>query len=107
VKNAKFYRIIGFILIVISVIGFFTVADEFRHMGELICVSGVLLAGIFLVTAGFQNLVTRHFAFQWVPVGIASGLLLGAVMDDMLAGIFTGIFTGLLIAFLKRPKLIK
>jgi hypothetical protein len=46
-KKGKIFRIAGFIIIGIAVIGFTTLADEFRHMGELIGVCGVLIFGIF------------------------------------------------------------
>lgn len=81
-----------------------TVADEFRHMGEIIGVSVVLVSGIFLVAAGYQNSLTRIFALQWLPVGIGIGLLLGAVIDNMVSGLIGGVLTGLIIAYFARPR---
>jgi hypothetical protein len=102
-SKGKIFRIAGFIIIGIAVIGFMTVADEFRHMGEIIGMSGVLIAGIFLVAAGYQNSLTRIFALQWLPVGIGIGLIIGAVIDNMITGLIGGIMTGLIIAYFARP----
>ena len=43
-------RIAGIILIALAVVGFLTVADDFRHVGELIGVGAILLAGILLLS---------------------------------------------------------
>jgi hypothetical protein len=103
-KKGKIFRIAGLINIGIAVIGFMTVADEFHHMGELIGVSGVLISGIFLVMAGYQNSLTRLFALQWLPVGIGFGLIIGAAIDNMVTGLIGGILTGLIIAYFARPR---
>ena len=39
-------RFIGVALIIISVIGFLTVADDLRHKGELLAVGSILLLGL-------------------------------------------------------------
>ena len=103
-NNGKIFRIAGFIIIGIAVIGFMTVADEFRHMGELIGVSGVLISGFFLVVAGYKNSLTRQFALQWLPVGIGIWLIIGAVIDNMVTGLIGGVLTGLIIAYFARPR---
>lgn len=103
-NKGKIFRIAGFIIIGIAIIGFMTVADEFRHMGELIGVSGVFVSGIFLVLAGYKNSLTRRFALQWCPVGIGIGLIIGAMIDNMVSGLIGGIMTGLIIAYFARPR---
>jgi hypothetical protein len=102
-KKGKIFRIAGFIIIGIAVIEFSTVADEFRYMGELIGVCGVLISGFFLVMAGYKNWRTRIFALQWLPGDIGNGLIAGAAIDNMLTGLIAGILTGLLIPYIARP----
>jgi hypothetical protein len=103
-SKGKIFRIAGFIIIGIAALGFMTVADEFRHMGEIIGVSGVLISGIFLVAAGYQNSLTRICALQCLPVGIGIGLIIGAVIDNIVFGLISGIMTGLIIAYFARPR---
>ncbi len=77
-NNDKIFRIAGFIIIGIAAIGFMTVADEFRHMGELIGVSGVLISGIFLVAAGYQEFaeqpILRSAMVAWSVSELGSSL---------------------------------
>jgi hypothetical protein len=101
---SKIYRYGGFTLIGVAIIGYLTVADEFHHMGELIGVTGVLIAGIFLVVAGYQNYISERIALQWISVGIGAGLIKGAAIDNMLFGLILGVFTGFMTALLKRPE---
>ncbi|MCI0531125.1 MAG: hypothetical protein L0Y74_04140 [candidate division Zixibacteria bacterium] len=46
-------RALGVILAIAGAGGFFTVADDLRHKGELIWVASVLLAGLILLAVSF------------------------------------------------------
>ena len=50
----KVIRIVGVLLIVLCGLGFLTVADDLRHVGELIGVSSIGIAGIVLVLAAHR-----------------------------------------------------
>lgn len=45
-------RFIGMLLIVVCLVGFAVVADDFRHVGELIGVGAIGVAGILLTMVG-------------------------------------------------------
>jgi hypothetical protein len=42
-------KVLGAPLITLSVLGFMTVADDWRHTGELLGVGSVLIAGVVLL----------------------------------------------------------
>ena len=46
-------RIIGVFLILLGIVGFLTVADDFRHMGELLGVGSILVSGLLLLGWSF------------------------------------------------------
>lgn len=100
----KALRIIGLALTALAIIGFFTVADEFRHTGELYGNIGVLLAGIVLSIAGFENPLSRRLRLYWLAIGLGIGLLLGAALDNMLLGMAIGILIGASIMALRRKN---
>jgi hypothetical protein len=49
----KLLRWIGVALVVAGILGFFTVADDLRHTGELMGVGSILLLGIVLIVWSF------------------------------------------------------
>ena len=48
-------RTVGILLVLLSIVGFLTVADDLRHKGELLQVSSVLAAGLALVALSFRR----------------------------------------------------
>ncbi len=44
---------VGAALVVLAVMGFLTVADDWRHTGKLLGVGSVLVAGVALLLVGF------------------------------------------------------
>jgi hypothetical protein len=55
----KTLRFAGILLIVLSGIGFLTVADDLRHVGELIGVSAIGIVGVIAATAAHLSLRKR------------------------------------------------
>jgi len=49
-------RIIGVVLIAVAIVGFLTVADDLRHIGELIGVGSILVAGLLLFGLSFLSI---------------------------------------------------
>jgi len=93
------YKLIGSFLILGGVFGFFIVADEFKHIGELIGVSGIFLAGIILLIAGFNLIIFRKFSLQWLAYCILFSIAIGGfVLDNMLIGVGIGIIIGIVLA---------
>jgi hypothetical protein len=98
------YKVAGGILVAIAGIGFLTVADELRHIGEFFGVLGILLSGMAFLVAGFVPRASTMFALQWVAMGIGAGMIGGAATDRMVAGVSVGTAFGLLLAFILRTK---
>jgi len=101
----KGYRIAGVLLVCASLLGFATVADDLRHVGELFAVGSMLAAGLSLMAAGYENPLSQRFAFQWLAVGLAMGVAIGAPFDNLPAGAGLGAAIGCALAHLraKRP----
>ncbi|MBZ5536365.1 MAG: hypothetical protein LAO31_10455 [Acidobacteriia bacterium] len=55
----KTLRLAGILLIVLSGIGFLTVADDLRHVGELVGVSAIGIVGVIAVTVAHLSLRKR------------------------------------------------
>jgi hypothetical protein len=97
------YRIIGSILVACGVLGYFTVADDLRHMGEFIGVSSVLLAGIILLIVDSEIKIVRMLALQWIAFGFLLGIPVGGiVLDNMPLGVGIGVGIGIIMAYLLR-----
>ncbi|MDI6803394.1 MAG: hypothetical protein QME58_06055 [Bacteroidota bacterium] len=98
-------KISGVSLIVIAVIGFITVADEFRHTGEFIGVSSILFAGIILLIDGYNFSVSKRLSIHWVAIGVLSGIPLGGLLlDNMPLGVGSGMVIGIFVAFVLGKK---
>lgn len=89
---------IGSFLVVTGVAGFFTVADDLRHVGELLGAGSVFLVGLLLVMAGSVKSVRGHVSLLGLAVGIGIGALAGAAVGSMAAGVVGGSLVGILIA---------
>lgn len=73
----------GILLIVVGCLGFVTVADDLRHTGELFGVAAILAIGIVLVISEFDHPISRRLALHWVAVGVGTGVLVGAAIDNV------------------------
>ena len=100
----KFSIFIGIALIAVALIGFLSVADDLRHRGEFFAVTGTLLSGVALYASGRFSRIAAHLSLAWVPVGIAVGMLIGAIIDEEVAGVCIGSSFGLLLARLRRRR---
>ena len=99
------YRLIGAVLVTCGILGYFTVADELRHTGEFIGVSGVLLAGIILMMVDSRIKFLENLAIQWIAFGLLAGIPIGGiVLDNMLLGVGLGIVAGVILAFMLGKK---
>jgi hypothetical protein len=104
VLGATRYKLAGGALVVLACIGFLTVADELRHIGELFGVLGILLAGVAFLLAGYFPKASRLIALQWVAVGIGIGMIGGAASDRMVGGVCLGTLLGLLLGYYMRSR---
>jgi hypothetical protein len=102
--GASRYKLAGGALVALAGIGFLTVADELRHIGELFGVLGILLSGVAFLLAGFFPKASSLIALQWVAVGIGIGMIGGAATDRMVAGVCVGTLLGLLLGYYMRSR---
>ena len=99
------YRLIGAVLVTCGILGYFTVADELRHTGEFIGVTGILLTGIILLMVDSRMKIMGKFAIQWIAFGLLAGIPIGGiVLDNMFLGIGLGIAAGIILAFMMGKK---
>jgi len=89
-------------MVVIALLGYLTVADELRHIGEFLAVTGVLVSGMALVAASSSNALSRRFALEWLAIGVLIGAFFGGAIDNMYVGLAVGMVGGLSTAFLVR-----
>ncbi len=96
------YRLIGILFVVAGIIGYFTVADELRHVGEFIAVTDILIAGLVFLTVDSGNVVSKRYSVQWVGIGILAGAIAGAGIDNMYIGTLLGLLLGIAPALLSK-----
>jgi len=101
---AKWWRPVGFLLVIAGCVGFATVADDLRHKGELFGVGGILTAGLALLADGSNRSILRGLAPRWVAVGIGIGGVVGALLDAVPKGVSSGAMLGVLCAII-LPRL--
>jgi hypothetical protein len=102
----KVDRVIGFALLTIGLVGFLTVADDLRHVGEFIGVSAITVAGLIFLAASLDHKITRRLPLRWIALGTLAGIVIGAALDNMLLGEGIGIasatFLGIALGFKNR-----
>lgn len=89
----RFGQLLGLLLVVTGCLGFFTVADDLDHTGELFCVGGVLVAGVALLLDG-SALLARRLPLCWVAAGIGVGEVVGAVVGQVPVAVTGGAMIG-------------
>jgi hypothetical protein len=93
-------RIAGIVLISIGLLGFLTVADDLRHVGEVVGVSSIVLAGAILLSSGLKiNSISPTIA-RSSAIGVFPGMVLGAGLDHMLIGVALGLSAGIVVGVL-------
>jgi uncharacterized membrane protein len=98
----RFYRITGIAMILMALLGYLTLADELRHIGEFLAVTAILIAGLALAAASFPNPLSRRFALEWLAVGVIVGAFVGGLIDNMYVGLAVGMIVGVVTAFFVR-----
>ncbi len=88
----------GIILVGLSLVGYATVADDFRHVGEFAGVSALLLGGLALIGDAYF-VMARWLALRWVSAGVLLGAMLGTAADATLAGCVAGLAVGVAVAY--------
>jgi len=101
------FKVAGSVATLLAIVGFFTVADDLRHTGELVGVSSLLLGGLALMAAAWLPQLRRHLTIQWLAVGLAIGALAGEITDAMFLSSCGGLMLGILVSYLRRERSIQ
>jgi hypothetical protein len=103
VSRAPQHRLVlvtGIVMVGLSLVGYATVADELRHLGEFAGVSALLIAGLALIGDAY-GVMARWFALRWVALGILLGAIAGTAIDATVAGFGVGLVAGIAMAQLR------
>jgi hypothetical protein len=98
----KFNRVAGALLCVAGIGGYFTVADDLRHVGEFVGVTGILVSGLILLAASTDHRALKTLPLRWTALGILCGLPIGGFLDNMFLGVAIGAVSGALAGFALR-----
>jgi hypothetical protein len=92
-------RVTGGILILIALLGYCTVADEFHHFGEFLGVTCILASGIILLIKDSRLNRFKNLALEWISVSLIFSIPFGGiVLDNMPLGIAIGLSAGIITA---------
>lgn len=91
------FRTAGWALIILALLGLLVIADDWRHTGELAGVGAVLASGLAFLGASSTSL-SQRLALEWLPAGIAVGLVVGFATDHTALGTVCGLAGGVVLA---------
>ena len=97
-RVVRWPRLAGSLLVLVGVVGFVTVADDLRHVGEILGVASVLLTGLLLLAAGLAKSTPRRVATYWLAGAVGVGAMAGAAMNNMPVGVGGGLTIGAIAA---------
>lgn len=98
-KKLTTYQILGGFLALSGVIGYLTVADELRHFGEFLGVSGVFVSGLIFLLIDLKLSIFQKIALQWVPICLLASIPFGGiVIDSIPIGICIGLILGIVLS---------
>jgi hypothetical protein len=87
-------------MVVLAVAGYLTVADDFRHVGELAGVSALLVAGLALVGDAY-HVMAHWLSLRWIAVGVVAGTAIGGAADVAATGFVAGVAAGAVLALIR------
>lgn len=92
----KLNQYVGTFFVIAGIVGFFTVADDLRHVGEILGVASIVVAGIVMLAGSVASLPLTHLPARWIALGILAGIPIGAGLDNMIFGVTVGTGSGIL-----------
>jgi hypothetical protein len=89
-----FNRAAGTALAAAAALGYLAVADDWRHTGEIVGVSAILLAGLLLLALGAGSGRRLQLLLRSMAAGALLGIPAGGALDSMLLGVGAGLAAG-------------
>jgi hypothetical protein len=102
-RQRRLILVVGIIMVGLSLVGYATVADDFRHVGEFAGVSSLLLGGLALIGDAFY-VMARWLVLRWVTVGMLLGATLGTAMNATVIGFGVGSAIGVAMALFRARR---
>lgn len=87
-------RFFGITFLLLGSLGYLCIAEDPRHLYEIVGVSAVFVAGAILTVSGFHWLAVRPVLARTVAVGLLAGIAVGVTMDDVPNGVALGLAIG-------------
>lgn len=95
------YKIVGLILISLSLLGYIFVSDEFHHSGEFIGVTCILISGIILLLVKSQVKAFKHLSLPWISWTLLISIPIGGILlDNMILSSVGGFIVGTVLAYI-------
>lgn len=87
-------RFFGITFLLLGSLGYLCIAEDPRHLYEIVGVSAVFIAGALLTVSSFHWLAVRPVMARTVAVGLLAGIAVGVTMDDIPNGVALGLALG-------------
>lgn len=87
-------RFFGITFLLLGSLGYLCIAEDPRHLYEIIGVSAVFAAGAVLTVSGFHWLAVRPIMARSVAAGLVAGIGVGILMHDIPNGVALGFAAG-------------
>lgn len=87
-------RIFGITFLLLGCLGYLCIAEDPRHLHEIMGVSAVFVAGALLTTSGFHWLAVRPVMARIIAAGLVLGIVAGVAMNDIPNGVALGLALG-------------
>jgi hypothetical protein len=90
-------RLFGITFLLLGSLGYLCIAEDPRHLYEIVGVSAVFVAGAVLTVSGFHWLSVRPIMARAVAIGLLTGIAVGITMDDIPNGVALGLAIGAMV----------
>jgi hypothetical protein len=90
-------RLFGITFLLLGSLGYLCIAEDPRHLYEIVGVSAVFVAGAVLTVSGFHWLAVRPIMARAIAIGLLTGIAVGITMDDIPNGVALGLAIGAMV----------
>jgi hypothetical protein len=87
-------RFFGITFLLLGSLGYLCIAEDPRHLYEIVGVSAVFVAGALLTVSGFHWLAVRPIMARSLASGLLAGIVVGIAVGDITNGVALGLAFG-------------